>query len=75
MSDITGHLKREKYYDVVTDEHGNERPVFSHMTVETDEGLYLLGDLCQKCNSPIVPKITKVDGEYLSKPYCPKCKE
>jgi len=71
---IVDHLKRQKYYDLVRDEEGNERTVFSHMTVTTDDGQYVLGDKCSECGSPIVPKMFKVDGEYRTKPYCPVCK-
>ena len=75
MSDASAHFKRQKYYDIVKDEHDNERPKFSHMTVETDDGTYVLGDKCGKCGAPIVPKVMKIDGEYKTKPYCPSCKE
>ena len=72
---VEKQIKREKFYDLIRDEEGNERTVFSHMTIDTDEGSYLLGDVCSKCSSPIVPRVIKVDGSYRTKPYCPKCKE
>lgn len=75
MTDIAAHLKRQKYYDIVTDEDGNERRVFSHMTIETDEGTYTMGDVCKVCDSKIVPRLMKISGEYVTKPWCPKCKE
>lgn len=75
MSDAAEHFKRQKYYDTVKDGGGNERPVFSHMTIETDEGTYVLGDVCKKCGSKIVPRMTKVNGEYHTKPWCPKCRK
>lgn len=71
---VADHFKRQKYYDIVKDENGEERPVFSHMTIETDEGTYVLGDKCPECGSFIVPRVMKIDGEYVTKPYCPACK-
>jgi hypothetical protein len=74
MSNIRDHIKKEKYYDIVVDGHGDERPTFSHATIETDDGTYVLGDKCPKCGAAIVPSITKINGEYHTKPYCPVCK-
>ena len=72
---VSEQLKREKFYDLVRDEDGNERTVFSHMRVSTNRGEYLLGDKCPECDSPIVPRVVKVAGEYKTFPYCPQCKE
>lgn len=72
--DITEHLKREKFYDLVEDEDGNQRTVFSHMTIETDENTFVFGDKCSKCGSVLVPRMMKSEGNYRTIPYCPKCK-
>jgi hypothetical protein len=75
MPESEPKLDRSKYYDVVVDEYGNERPEFSHMTIETDDGVYVLGDKCKECSGSLIPRIAKSDGEYHTEIYCPKCKE
>lgn len=74
MSDPMEHIKIEKNYTEVEDDEGNLRKVFSHATVETDEGTYVFGAKCSKCGATIVPRMLKVEGEYRTKPYCPVCK-
>ena len=75
MTNPASRIKHQKYYDLIRDENGNERTVFSHMTIETDGGTFVMGNKCKKCGSAIVPRTMKIDGQYKTKPYCPSCKD